>query len=158
MKRERKRELIAQLRKTPVIQVSCDRMGIGRATYYRWHEEDKKFAKAADAAILAGALLVNDMAESQLIAGIRDRNLTAIIYWLKHHHPDYENKLQIQHAIRDDSLTPEQEAVVRKALRLAFLNESRIKNFKLKNHEKKDDTKRISGNDDKGQESTSGDN
>lgn len=122
MKRERKEKLIAQLKKTPVIQVSCDRTGIGRATYYRWHKEDSGFAKAADEAILAGALLVNDMAESQLIAAIRERNLTAIIYWLKHHHPAYTTRIELSGKITaSEELTPQQETLVQEALRLASL-------------------------------------
>lgn len=115
--------LIEQLKKTPVVQVTCEKVGVGRATYYRWHKEDEEFAKLADEAIAEGSLLVNDMAESQLMAAIRDQNLTAIIFWLKHHHPSYATKVEVTARLKhdDEQLTPEQEALVVKALKLAAM-------------------------------------
>lgn len=113
--------LIEQLKKTPIVQVACEKVGIGRATYYRWHKEDEEFAKMADQAILDGNFLVNDMAESQLMSAIRDKNLTAIIFWLKHHHPSYATKVEVTARLKqdDEQLTPEQESLVMKALKLA---------------------------------------
>lgn len=115
--------LIEQLKKTPIVQVACEKVGIGRATYYRWHKEDEEFTKLADEAIAEGSLLVNDMAESQLMAAIRDQNLTAIIFWLKHHHPLYATRVEVTAKLKHDNeqLTPEQEALVTKALKLAAL-------------------------------------
>ena len=114
--------LLEQLRKTPVVQVACEKVGVGRATYYRWRKDSEEFAKLADEAIMEGNALVNDMAESQLMAAIRDKNLTAIIFWLKHHHPHYATKVEITgHLKHEEQLTPEQEALVMKALKLAEL-------------------------------------
>lgn len=124
MKTDKNKELvIQQLMKTPIVQVSCEKVGIGRATFYRWKQEDQDFATKADEAIAEGALLVNDMAESQLMAAIRDKNLTAIIFWLKHHHPHYATKVEVTARLKADNevLTPEQEALVTKALKLASL-------------------------------------
>jgi hypothetical protein len=69
--------------------------------------------------MLDGQLLVNDLAESQLVSAVKDRNLSAIMYWLKHHHPNYATTIEIKHALADETLTAEQETVVREALRLA---------------------------------------
>jgi len=115
--------LIEQLKKTPIVQVACEKAGIGRATYYRWRKENEVFAEQADISIAEGSLLVNDMAESQLMAAIRDKNLTAIIFWLKHHHPHYATKVEVTARLKTDNetLTPEQEALVTKALKLATL-------------------------------------
>lgn len=115
--------LIEQLKKTPVVQVACEKVGVGRATYYRWKKENEEFAECADEAINEGSSLVNDMAESQLMAAIRDKNLTAIIFWLKHHHPNYATKVEVTARLKADNetLTPEQEALVTKALKLAAL-------------------------------------
>lgn len=89
-----KENLIEQLRTIPVIQVACQKAGIGRATYYRWCGEDKDFKKRADEALNEGTFFINDLAESKLISAIKDGNMTAIIYWLKNHHPPYaENKV-----------------------------------------------------------------
>lgn len=114
--------LLEQLKKTPVVQIVCERVGVSRATFYRWREIDKEFEKAVDAAILSGNLLVNDIAESQLMSAIRERNMTAIVFWLKHHHPSYTTKVEINAHIKDDyDLTPEQKALIQEALRLAAL-------------------------------------
>lgn len=67
-----KNEVIEQLRKTPVIEVACKKIGIGRATFYRWKKKDQKFAEKADFALHEGSQLVNDMAESQLITSIKN--------------------------------------------------------------------------------------
>lgn len=115
--------LLEQLKKTPIVQVACEKVGIGRATYYRWRKENEVFSEQADISIAEGSLLVNDMAESQLMAAIRDKNLTAIIFWLKHHHPHYATKVEVTARLKTDneSLTPEQEALVTRALKLAAL-------------------------------------
>lgn len=124
MKTDKNKELlIQQLKKTPIIQVSCEKVGIGRATFYRWKQDDLDFAKQADEALLEGSLLVNDVAESQLISAIKDKNLTAIIFWLRHHHPNYATKVEVTARLKADNeiLTPEQEELVTKALKLASL-------------------------------------
>jgi len=115
--------VIEQLKKTPIVQVACEKIGIGRATYYRWHKEDEEFAKLADEAVIEGNYLVNDMAESQLMSAIRDKNMTAIIFWLKHHHSSYATKVEVTARLKqdDEQLTPEQEELVTKALKLAAL-------------------------------------
>jgi predicted DNA binding protein len=121
--------LIEALKKTPIIQIVCERTNIARATYYRWRKEDSKFAKLADEAIIEGCLLINDMAESQLISAIKDKNMTAIALWLRNHHKVYTDKLEINHQINgvDEQLTPKQKAIVRAALRLASLGKKHEK-------------------------------
>lgn len=116
---ENKNMILEQLRKTPIVQIACEKLDISRATFYRWKSEDKEFATAVDEAVRSGQLLINDLAEAQLIGAIKDRNFAAVTYWLKHHHSDYTTTIQIKHALQDETLTPEQEAVVREALRLA---------------------------------------
>lgn len=115
--------VIAQLKKVPIVEVACEKVGVGRTTYYRWKQEDQEFASLADEAISEGSSLVNDMAESQLMSAIRDKNLTAIIFWLKHHHASYATKVEVTARLKADNevLTPEQEALVTKALQLAAL-------------------------------------
>lgn len=116
-----KQSLIEQLRKTPIIQIACEKIGIGRATFYRWKKNDENFSNQVYEALLDGNELVNDMAESQLMSAIRDKNLTAIIFWLKNHHQSYANKIEVTAKLKhdDEQLTPEQEALVMKALKLA---------------------------------------
>lgn len=120
---KQKEMILDQLRKTPVIQIVCEKLGISRSTYYRWRQEDKQFAKDCDSALEDGCLLVNDLAESQLMGAIRDQNITAIIFWLRSHHDKYKNKVEVSASIKNvsEQLTPEQQAVVEQALKLASL-------------------------------------
>lgn len=115
--------LLDQLRKTPIVEAACQKADISRMTFYRWKNEDEEFAKNVDEAILDGHLLVNDLAESQLIGAVKDRNFQAIAYWLKHHHPSYKTRIEIEGAVNAiHKLSPEQEAVMRKAFELAGIN------------------------------------
>jgi hypothetical protein len=108
----------------PIVKVACEKIGIGHSTYYRWIKEDKKFFKDANEAISDGEQLINDLSESQLISLIKDKNFPAINLWLRQHHPKYANKISIEAKIHeDDSLTPEQEALIRETLGLGKDNE-----------------------------------
>lgn len=123
--------LLEQLRKVPIVSIACEKAGIGRATYYRWKKEDPEFSKAADEALAEGTYLINDMAESQLLAAIRDNNLGAVMYWLKHRNPNYNNKLEVTARIKQESdqLTPEQEAAITEALKMASLGDEDASSF-----------------------------
>ncbi len=119
---QEKELLLEQLKKTPIVQIACEKVGTGRTTYYRWRKEDNEFRKEADSALREGKSLVNDMAESQLLGAIRDGNMTAIIFWLKHHHGEYANRVEVTAKLAEqDPLNPEQESLIREAIRLAAL-------------------------------------
>ncbi|GEM_PF-430106 len=90
-----KDKLLEILKKTPIVQIACERIGVSRASYYRWRKENVEFAKKSDQALFDGSLLVNDMAESYLINAIKEKNMTAIIFWLKSHHPAYTTSIEL---------------------------------------------------------------
>ena len=120
---ELKGAILEQLRKTPIIQIACEKLNISRMSFYRWKNEDEEFARKIDEALLDGHLLVNDLAESQLISAIKDRNMSAVMAWLKHHHPSYRTKVHIEGTVNTiQELSDEQKELVRKALALAKLN------------------------------------
>lgn len=124
MKTNKSKELlIEQLRKTPIIQVSCEKTMIGRASFYRWRDEDKEFAKAAEKAIAEGEMLITDLSELQLINLIRDKNFPAINLWLRVHSKKYSNKVEVTGSlnIKEKPLSAEQQELVKKALGLAGL-------------------------------------
>lgn len=123
-----KKKIIEHLRKTPIVQIACEKSGVSRATYYRWRKDDIEFAKDTDKALSDGSLIVNDMAESQLMSAIRDKNMTAIIFWLKHHHSAYTTKIEVMTTAKhlDEELTPEQEGLIRKALEMASLIPAKV--------------------------------
>lgn len=115
-----KAKLLEILEKNPVVQLACERAGVGKTTFYRWKNEDAAFARKADAALTSGNEFVSDIAISQLISAIKDKNMHAIRFWLTNHHRDYTTKMHIIAEVhRDEPLSPEQEAAVRRALELA---------------------------------------
>lgn len=115
--------ILEHLKKIPILEVACQKANISRMTLFRWKKEDEQFAKNVEDALSDGILLINDLAENQLVSGIKDKNLSAVQYWLKYHHPNYKNKLEINGKIKADNgqLTPEQEESIKKALELASL-------------------------------------
>lgn len=134
-KTERTKQLILeQLQKTPIIEAACQKLEISRMTFYRWKNKDEEFAKKVDEAIFDGCLLVNDLAENQLISAVKGQNMQGIMYWLKHHHGTYKTRVEINANINQitEKLTPEQEGIVREALRLAALSGSDV-NYQNKN-------------------------
>lgn len=108
-----KRALLAQLRKTPIVQLACERVSVGRSTYYRWRADDRVFARAADRAIEGGRFFLNDAIESRLIRMAQDNNLGAIIFWLRHNHPKYAsaNRFIHEHEIVTDRPSVEEQNI-----------------------------------------------
>lgn len=121
---KQKQALLDQLKRTPTVELSCDKCGVSRATYYRWRKESKKFARQADEAITEGRLFISSIAESQILSLIRDKKFEAIRFWLINNDPRYSNKLEIKGHLTTanaiTALTPEQKKLLRKALNLAL--------------------------------------
>ena len=112
-----KKLLLEQLKKTPIVQVVCERTGVSKTTYYRWRQEDESFRKDSDIAMKEGEDLINDLSESQLITLIKEKNFPAIQLWLRQHHPKYRTRVELTtKSIEDEKLTPEEEKLVRQAL------------------------------------------
>ncbi len=124
-RQEKEKELILeQLKQTPIIQIACQKINLGRATFYRWKNEDTNFAEAVNKALDEGNLFINDLSESQLIGLIKDGNLSAINLWLKTHHRKYATRVEVMAKVQHENqeLTPEQKIIVDKALNLATLH------------------------------------
>jgi hypothetical protein len=112
-----------QLKKIPIVQIACEKTGVSRNSVYRWRNEDREFAKAMDEALAEGEAIVNDLGESQLLTLMKEKNWHAISFWLRKRNPRFRDRLDITaHLEKEESLSPEQEATVREALRLASLS------------------------------------
>ena len=120
---QRKTNVIEHLQKVPIIEIACEKTGIGRATFYRWRKDDMEFAEAVEHALNDGSQLVSDMAESKLISAIKEENLSAIMFWLKHHHQRYSTRVEVinRNGNQVEKQNPEQEALLQQALQLAQL-------------------------------------
>lgn len=114
-----KESLIEQLKKTPIVEIACEKVGVGRATFYRWKKNDSEFAQIADEALSEGVTLMNDMAESKLLSAVKEGNLTGIIFWLKNRHDAYKTRVEVSSAAKEEIiLTGEQEEIIKKAIGL----------------------------------------
>lgn len=123
-----KQSLIDILKKNPIVQFACEKTGISRATFYRWKKEDKDFCEQAEKSLSEGSSLINDLAESQLISAIRDRDMTGIIFWLKHRHPAYTTRVEVTANVKQENpeLTEEQKEKINQALALAGLKPAEV--------------------------------
>ena len=115
-----KDSFLAELKRVPIVQVACEKTGVSRNSVYRWKREDKAFSTAMDEALTEGEALVNDMSESQLLTLIKEKNWSAISFWLRHRNPRFSDKVEVISKADDTGeLTPAQAIVVRRALQLA---------------------------------------
>lgn len=97
-----KKALIDELKKMPIIEVACRKTDTGRTTYYRWRDEDTEFAREADEAIKFGKSIINDLAESKVITGIKNDDRTYTIYWLNNNHKTYVNKFKTSQIMKEE--------------------------------------------------------
>lgn len=154
---EDKGRLLDALRENHIALAACRKTGIGKSTYYRWRQEDPTFAEEADAAIREGVEMVNDAAESNIVTAIKNRDQEASRFWLKHRHGAYSTKIKVETTKPDTELSPEQEAIVRKALELAALGDAEEVTQKIDHHheQQNDNGTGIEGADHQGPEGAS---
>lgn len=121
MKKDKVKDaFLTQLKKIPIVQVACEKVGISRNSVYRWKQEDEQFRKDMETALAEGEELVNDMSESQLLSLIREKNWNAISFWLRKRSPRFRDRVEVTANFeRQEELSPEQEAIVQQALQLA---------------------------------------
>ena len=115
-------QFFEELMKVPIILVACEKIGVSRNSVYRWYKEDKKFAQKMDKAMSEGVAFVNDMSESQLLTMIKEKNWSAISFWLKHRNNNYKDKIEITTKEDNEELTPEQKKLIRQALKFSSLH------------------------------------
>lgn len=115
-----KEQVLEQLKKVPIVQVACSKVGIGRATYYRWRKDDPAFAEATEMALRDGVGVINDMAESQLITEMKEGNLSALTFWLRNRHPAYTTRIEVTGRPVSEAIviTEEQQEIIRRSVAL----------------------------------------
>jgi hypothetical protein len=85
-----KQRLLEALKESPFIESACKKVGIARATYYRWRNADKQFAWKCEQAIAEGTSVICDIAESKIFEMIREGDKWAIALFLKHNRRKYQ--------------------------------------------------------------------
>lgn len=109
--------VLAELAQYPVVTNACKRASVGRATYYKWIEEDKMFAHAVNSALMDGKRYVADMAKSHLLKLVANGDKTAIIFLLKNYDSDFTDKVRYQYDHRHTfQLDKTDKAILRKAI------------------------------------------
>jgi hypothetical protein len=87
-----KQKLLDEIQKFGNVYLSCLKTGIGKATYYRWKEKDKKFREQAEKAERMGRENISDVAEHALLQNIKKGDQRAIEYALNHNSERYKQK------------------------------------------------------------------
>ena len=110
------RTMIEYLERTPVVESACSKLNISRSTFYRWMESDLEFKKQVEQALQQGRSVVDDVAESHLISGVKNGNMTAVKFWLSNNNERYKKSMQI---IKQEML-PVSEEIIDKFMRFMF--------------------------------------
>lgn len=96
-----KNRFLQELEKSGNVYLSCLKIGINRATYYRWKNGDKEFKKKASWAERNGRQNNCDIAEHALMINVKEKKMEAIKYLLSHQSPRYKpknRKIHIEHS------------------------------------------------------------
>lgn len=109
-----KKLLLQHIEKTPIVEVVCQKVGIGRTTLYRWLQEDPDFAKEYNGAFGTGVELISDLAESKLIGKIQEGDMTAVKLWLGTHRKDFVSKLEVS-AAKPEEMSDEEKSAIEQA-------------------------------------------
>ncbi len=132
-----KSELLKILADSPNVSFACKKVGVARATFYRWIRDNKKFRQDAEVALELGRNQYIDIAEAALMKLIREGNFGAIKYFLSNNDPRYIQKRSVymvplgqkerQHydyllkqVANDPELTPEQKESIDRAINYVF--------------------------------------
>jgi hypothetical protein len=90
-----KKRIVEILSENPWIYIACKKVGISRATFYRWKKEDKTFASQTNEALAHGRENIKDVCEAQLMKKVKAENLDAIKFALQHNNKRYEPKKSV---------------------------------------------------------------
>jgi len=88
-RRGKKAKFIKELEDYPFVEGVCKKVGISRATYYRWREDDAGFRAGVEQSLQRGRAKLTEFVESKLLENIKVGNQQAIAYWLKHNDKRY---------------------------------------------------------------------
>lgn len=102
---ETKQKLLQEIEKVGNVYSSCLKIGINKATYYRWKKEDKEFSKLAGKAEKTGRENMCDIAEHALMQNVKEKRMDAIKYVLGHNSKRYQPKdrvVTIEHSTKEN--------------------------------------------------------
>jgi hypothetical protein len=123
---------LEQLKKTPTIEQSAQKVGVSRMTILRWRKASKSFDRNVEESLREGREFVSDIAETQMFSQISQGEPSMIKYFLSHNNARYRDKLELSGKVdtKNDPLTKEQKSAIRQALKLSSLRKHEKKNQK----------------------------
>lgn len=68
------------------VTLSCQTVGVGRATWYLWLQTDENFKAAKEEAEAE----LNDEIRDVLVTKAGEADMTAVIFYLKNRHPEFK--------------------------------------------------------------------
>ena len=110
------KKMVEYLERTPVVESACSKLGISRSTHYRWMESEPEYKNDINRALEQGRSVVDDVAESHLISGVKDGNIGAVKFWLANNNERYKRSVQI---IKQE-MSPVPEEIVDKFLQFMY--------------------------------------
>lgn len=90
---------IETLERVPLVEHACAKLGVARATYYRWCNNDSEFFASCKNAQDKGREVYCDLAESKIMARINNDDRWAEEYYLSHNSSRYSRYKVIKEAI-----------------------------------------------------------
>lgn len=130
-----KQKLLDEISKFGNVYLSCLKVGVDKATYYRWKQQDKEFRKLANKAEKIGRENICDVAEHSLLKNVKDGNQRSIEYALNHNSKRYKRK-------REDVVIVHKKDFAQ-VVREPTLDEILMAHDKLFEDEEKEEIKRI---------------
>lgn len=89
------KKMVEYLERTPVVESACSKLGIARSTHYRWMESEPEYKNDIERALQQGRSVVDDVAESHLISGVKNGQIGAVKFWLANNNDRYKRSVQI---------------------------------------------------------------
>lgn len=84
-----KKKFLQALEETALVYTAAKRVGIDKATIYRWRKRSPRFAEQMDAMLERGRSNKIDFAEGKLFLMIQNSNFPATKFYLENNHPKY---------------------------------------------------------------------
>lgn len=119
-----KKEFLVLYEQSMSVVVASLKLGIHRATFYKWHAADELFAKKFAVLRKNKVQYVRDQLEALISTGDRK----AIMFFLQHNAPEYANNLKLipggewaEEAEEKKKLSTDQRILIRAALSNIFI-------------------------------------
>lgn len=89
---DERKKFLEILATTPFLIHASKKVGVSRATIYRWMKSDPDFKQKVDEALMSGRENLVEVAEAVIVKKIHDGDVSASKFFLTHNSDRYRNK------------------------------------------------------------------